>query len=244
LIALIDGDIVAYRSASSCAPTKAKPEREALEFAIARADECMHRILHATNAREYKLFIGGGENFRHQIDPSYKANRPAEKDIWLEPVRELLVTKWKAHIADGIETDDHLGIEHSADNGQETVICSIDKDLLQIPGKHYNFVKDEWMYVTPLEGWANFYTQLIMGDRSDNIQGFDGKMRITVPKFLQPYVSAIHESCSTPWDMYQVVSGIYELGEESMLRNAKLLYILRHEQDEFNWPVNDPQSVV
>jgi DNA polymerase-1 len=244
LIALIDGDIVAYRAASSCEPTKAKAVREPLEFAITRADECMRRILYAYGHCEYKLFIGGGDNFRYQIDPSYKANRSDKpRPEWLQPVREYLVTEWQAHIADGIETDDHLGIEQSADHGQDTVICSIDKDLLQIPGNHYNFVKEEQTYVTPLEGWANFYTQLIMGDRSDNIQGFDGKMRITVPKFLQPYVSAIHESCSTPWDMYQVVSGIYELGEEALVKNARLLYILRHEHDEWYPPEHDEVSI-
>lgn len=237
MIALIDGDLVSYPSAASCEPTKAKAEREPLDVAIRRADEAMRRILHATNAREYKLFIGGADNFRYQIDPTYKANRNDKpRPEHLQPVREFLVTEWKAHISDGIETDDHLGIEQSADNDQETVICSYDKDLLQVPGNHYNFQKEIWSYMTPLQGWASFYTQLIMGDRSDNILGFDGKMRVTVPKFLSQYVSAIHESCSTPWEMFRVVEEIYELGEEAMLRNGQLLYILRHEYDEWSFP--------
>jgi 5'-3' exonuclease len=198
----------------------------------------MRRILHATNAREYKLFIGGGDNFRYQIDPTYKANRDNKpRPQHLQEVRSYLVTEWKAHIADGIETDDHLGIEQSADNGEETVIASYDKDLIQIPGNHYNFQKDIWSYVTPLQGWASFYTQLIMGDRSDNIQGFDGKMRLNVPKFLQPYVSRIHESCSNPWEMFGVVQEIYELGDEALLKNGNLLYILRHENDSWNFPL-------
>lgn len=198
----------------------------------------MRHILHATNAREYKLFIGGGSNFRYDIDPTYKANRDDKpRPQWLQPVREFLVTQWQAHIADGIETDDHLGIEQSADNGQETVICTYDKDLLQVPGNHYNFQKDVWSYVTPLQGWASFYTQLIMGDRSDNIQGFDGKMRVTPPKFLAPYISRIMEHCPDPWSMFRVVEEIYELGDEALLNNGRLLYILRHEQDEWNIPL-------
>lgn len=226
-----------YRAASSCEPTKAKKDREPLDIAIARADECMRRILYATNASEYKLFIGGGENFRHKIDPSYKANRDNKpRPEWLQPVREFLVTNWQAHIADGIEADDHLGIEQSSDNGQETCICSIDKDLLQIPGKHYNFVKDEWTYVTPVQGWANFYTQLIMGDRSDNIQGYDGIMRVQAPKFLSPILSRITESCSNPWEMFRIVQEVYQLGDEALLKNGRLLYILRHENDEWNFP--------
>jgi hypothetical protein len=235
----VDGDLVAYPSAASCEPTKAKLEREPLDIAISRADEVMRRILHATNAREYKLFIGGADNFRYQIDPTYKANRTDKpRPQHLQDVREFLVTEWKAHISDGIETDDHLGIEQSADNGpDETVICTYDKDLLQVPGRHYNFQKDIWSYVTPLQGWASFYTQLIMGDRSDNIQGYDGKMRVSVPKFLQSYVSDLHESCSNPWEMFQLVQGIYELGEERLVSNARLLYILRHEQDQWEIPL-------
>lgn len=230
-----------FRSAASCEPTKSKAVREPLEFAIARADECMRRILYATSATEYKAFIGGGDNFRHKIDPTYKANRAdKQRPEWLEPVREFLVINWQAHITDGIEADDALGIEQCADNGaSETVIVSIDKDLLQIPGKHYNFVRDEWTLITPRSGWANFYTQLIMGDRSDNIQGFDGKMRTTVPKFLQPFVSDIHESCSTPWEMFRVVQDIYELGDEALLRNGNLLYIQRYENSAWHFPTEE-----
>lgn len=236
---MVDGDIVAFRSAASCEPNqKGKTEREPLEFAISRADEIMRRILYICGSDSYKLYIGGSGNYRKQIDPNYKANRAdKEKPPWLEPVREFLITNWDAHVTDGIETDDALGIEQCADNGvQETVICSIDKDLLQIPGRHYNFVKDEWTYVTPLQGWAAFYTQLIMGDRSDNIQGFDGKMRTTVPKFLSPYVSAIYEQCSNPWEMFRVVQDIYELGDEALLRNGQLLYIQRTEGDSWDVP--------
>lgn len=205
----------------------------------------MRRILHATNAREYKLFISGSENFRYKIDPTYKANRDGKpRPEWLQPVREFLVTEWKARISDGIETDDCLGIEQSADHlNQETVICTYDKDLLQVPGHHYNFKKDEWQYITPLQGWANFYTQLIMGDRSDNISGFDGKMRIDVPKFLSGYVSRIHESCSNPWQMFRVVEEIYELGDEALLRNGRLLYILRHENDEWYPPTESGEGL-
>jgi hypothetical protein len=32
--------------------------------------------------------------------------------------------------------------------------------------------------VSPLEGLRNFYFQLIMGDKTDNIPGYDGKMRL------------------------------------------------------------------
>jgi DNA polymerase-1 len=195
----------------------------------------MRRILHETNAGSYVLFIGGAENYRYSIDPNYKANRSdKEKPMWLQQVREYLVTEWKAQIADGIETDDAVGIAYN-NAFEDAVICSYDKDLRQIPGTHYNFKTGELSIVSPLEGWRNFYTQLVMGDKSDNIQGYDGKMRQTVPKFLMPVMDRI-QSSSTVRDMYESVAEIYELGEDAMHRNAQLLYIQRKEGDSWAVP--------
>jgi DNA polymerase-1 len=236
LIALIDGDLVAYRSAASCQPTKAKADLEPLEVAIARADECMRRILHNINAQEYRCFIGGGDNFRYKIDPNYKANR---KDMprpeWLQDVREYLVSTWKTQVCDGIEADDAMGIAQSTEF-YDTIICSLDKDMLQVPGNHYNWVREEATIVSPRQGWVNFYTQLIMGDRADNIPGYDGKMRQKVPQFLQPFVDDL-EHANDAAEMFRIVHSIYELGDEAMLRNGKLLYILRDYDETWGFPV-------
>lgn len=206
----------------------------------------MHRILNETGASEYKGFLSGSENFRYAIDPNYKANRTDKpRPEWLQPIRERLVTEWHCSISDGIEADDNLGIEQSkfwdvAIAGinysmVDTCIVSLDKDLKQVPGKHYNWVKQEWEWVDEHQGWVNFYTQLVLGDRADNILGYDGLMRQAVPKFLQPIIQGIIES-PTPADMYRVVEEIYELEKEAMHRNAQLLYILRKEGDKFVVP--------
>lgn len=235
MIALLDLDIVGYRSAASCEPNKVKLEREPLPFAIARCDELMRRILHETNARSYKGFISGPDNFRYSIDPNYKANRVnTVRPEWLQPVREHLVVNWNAIVSDGIEADDNLGISQCMEY-DETVICSIDKDLLQIPGHHYNFVTGVWTHISPLEGWKHFYTQLIMGDKSDNIPGYDGLMRPKIPKFLQPIIDSIN-ACHSEQAMYQVVSDVYELGEEALQRNGTLLYIWRQPDDKWIIP--------
>jgi 5'-3' exonuclease len=194
----------------------------------------MRRIIYQTGCEAYKAFIGGSENFRYKIDPNYKANRKdVPRPAWLQQVREHLVMQWDAKITDGIEADDALGIEQCS--GDDTVIVTIDKDLLQVPGRHYNFVTEEWQFVSPLQGSANFYTQLIMGDRSDNIQGYDGKMRQTVPNFLRRYVDDVHQAASER-EMYEIVESIYELGDEALLRNGNLLYIQRKENDTWEVP--------
>jgi hypothetical protein len=115
------------------------------------------------------------------------------------------------------------------------VIVSLDKDLHTIPGLHFNFVTNTFSEVTEQQGWINFYTQLIMGDRADNIPGYDGKMRQKVPQFLQPIVDKVIEAESY-YEMFQVVEDLYDsqgLGVERMHINAQLLYILRTNDDKF-----------
>lgn len=232
--ALIDGDICAYRCAAAT-------ENDTEDIALYQTSEMMRRILHETDAMAYKCFLGGSSNFRYSIYPDYKANRKdMVKPRWLQAVREHLVVVWNATIADGIEADDCLGIEQIAANATgeyNTVIASIDKDLLMVPGHHYNFVKQEARFVTPLEGKRQLYFQLIMGDRSDNVPGFDSKMRLKVPKFLEPQVAFLEE-CTTELEMYEHVLGMYNDDKDTMHRNAKVLYIWHKPEDEWLPPTN------
>ncbi len=239
MIALVDGDCVGYRAAASCQPTKAKPYLEPLEAALGRCDEAMQRILHATGAETYKVFIGGNDNFRYTINPEYKAHR---KDMprpeWLQPVREYLVTVHGASICDNIEADDALGINQDKTESHTTVIVSVDKDLLMIPGKHYNFVRHEHSTVTPLMGKRWFYRQLIMGDGADNIFGYDGKARDKVPKFLQPDIDMLYTYTDEEY-MYEHVLCMYESAGRTMTdmhTNAHCLYIWHKENDKWDYP--------
>lgn len=223
--ALIDGDIVAYRCAAA-------NEGQSETLACWQTSEYMRRILHETNAMGFKCFLSGGSNFRYGIYPDYKANRADKpKPTHLQLVRSHLVTDWAAQVADGIEADDHLGIEQCLGDG-DTIICSIDKDLLQIPGQHYNFVTTEFRHVSPLDGIKQLYFQLIMGDRSDNIPGYDGKMRTKVPKFLENHVDFLF-MCTDEKDMYSYVLDLYCGDKDIMHRNAKCLYIWHKENDEW-----------
>lgn len=219
--ALIDADIVAYRSAASA-------ENDTVEIACIRANRTLQDILTATDADEYKLFLSGSTNFRKDIYPEYKANRnDLKRPKWLQHVREYLVLDWSAEVTDGFEADDALGINA----GSDAVICTIDKDLLQVPGSHYHFVSGIWSTVSYLEGERSFYNQLVLGDRGDNVPGYDGKMRLKFPKFLTKIRDELISAQST-WEMYNVVRGLYGESNDSLLiRNARLLYIWRKQND-------------
>ncbi len=241
--ALIDGDIVAYRCA-------AVAENEDEVRACLQANEMMNRLLYETNAMGHKCFLTGDDNFRYRIYPDYKANR---KDTYrprhLQAVRASLVSEWGAVVSDGVEADDLMGIEQCLSPDGTTIIVTIDKDLLMIPGLHYTFETSgmskktgiRWtkpavlQYITPLEGLRKFYGQLIMGDRADNIPGYDGLMRLKVPQFLLSSMSYL-EDCGNEYEMFEHVRNMYN-NDEQMLMCGQLLWIQRKENDIWNFPV-------
>jgi len=233
MMALIDGDIVCYRCAASC--QKQGAVVEPLEVALARTDDLMHRIIYETESTSYRVFLSGSENFRYAVYPAYKANRKdMAKPEYLQQVREHLVVAWKAELSDGIEADDEMGIAQYSEYSQHrssTTIASIDKDMLMIPGRHYNFVTNEFTEVSTLDGIKHFYLQLILGDRADNIPGYDGKMRSAsaIPKFLQPLVNDLNE-CTDEEDMDILVKEAYTDQDQYEI-NKKLLWILREPRE-------------
>jgi len=224
--ALIDADIVCYRCAAAS-------ENEIKEVAILRASELMQRIIDDTKAETYVAYLTGSDNYRYTYNPEYKANR---KDVvrprWLQDIREHIVVDWKASVEDGQEADDAMGI-HQMSN-QDTVICSIDKDMLMIPGDHYNFVQGIYREQFAIPAIRHFYWQLIMGDRADNVFGFDGKARQTVPKKLEGVMAEL-ESYDDELDMFQFVRSLYN-DDQRLQINGICLWIRRQPDEIWKFP--------
>lgn len=229
MIALIDGDIVAYRCSASA-------EHEPEDIAVLRVDIMMRDILRETESDSYHCFLTGPGNFRYDIYPAYKANRKDKpKPVHLQACRDYLVKEWNAVISNGNEADDLIGIEATAnDDMMGYIICSIDKDLKQIPGLHWNFVTKEKVFVSPLDGIKSFYKQLILGDVSDNIPGFDGKARQKWPKFMQHYHDMI-DSLADEIDMFDYIKDIYT-NDSDITLNGTLLFIQRKENEHWTPP--------
>ena len=213
MLSLIDADIVAYRCAAAS-------ENDPLEIAVVRTNELMHRIIHDTGATEYEAYLSGTDSYRKALDPTYKANRTQERPRWLEHLREHLITHWKASVTQYIEADDALGIGASrcAYNDQAWVVASIDKDLKQLYGKHYNFVKNEWDFVSPLDAIKLFYKQMLIGDRSDNVFGVAGVGVVKAGRAIDP----LYEEN----DMFELVWNMYS-DKQRFFTNAQLLWILK-----------------
>ena len=241
MIALLDCDLVAYRCAASC--EKQGVVVEDFGIAQARADNLIKSILDAVEATDRKMFLSGGDNFRKAIYPQYKANRIDKKrPDYLEPLREYLVMEWGAKVTDGIEADDALGIAQTGsidlDRGPVTVICSLDKDLLQVPGNHYSWAigtatwskVESHQLISPQKGLFNFYWQLMMGDAADNVPGFDGKMRQKVPKFMESHYEHMI-ALETEQELFDYVLSVYQLSDEQLLQYGACLWVQRYEGD-------------
>lgn len=234
MIALIDADLVAYRCSASA-------EIEPLEISFARVDSLIDTIMRDTKATEYKMALSGDNNFRKTIYPEYKANRKdQQRPRWLEDTKEYLRHKWNAVSQDNCEADDLLGIWQC--EGNDTVICSLDKDLHMIPGKHYSWEirgtspsGKEWIrpasisHITSYEGFYNFYHQMITGDPSDNVKGIVGKGKVAAKSIL--------DGCINEEDMFEAVRDAYG-NDDEMLLNGQCLWIWRKQNDIWN-PLND-----
>ena len=192
MIALIDGDIVVYRVGYTT-------EADSEGIARARTNEMIETILEETKANQFECWLSDSaeNNFRYKIFPAYKGNRTQPRPKHYDLIKEHLLTEWSARFAHGMEADDALGfrqdqgpIEYGGQDEFGTVICSIDKDLLQVPGLHYNFVKKEWIEVTSWEGLKWFYKQILIGDVSDNIKGCKGIGPVKAGKILDPVSSS------------------------------------------------------
>lgn len=171
------------------------------------------------------MFITGDNNFRYQVDPQYKANRRGKVDpIYRGDANQYLVTDYGGLVTDGYEADDAMGIWASRYDPSERIVCSIDKDLKQIEGSHYNWRKNEFSEVSSLDGTRLLYRQLLTGDSADNVPGVGG---------IGPVKSArIINSLTEETDMFQAVKAFYK-SEERMIQNGRLLYIMRNEGEDW-----------
>ena len=216
-ILLVDGDIVAYRAAAAAEKTKyavtwaydeveffdgareAKARAEFLGDGIvwsrkelepeSHALQCLESTMEAVSRRFpeaiIQVYLSGERNFRDQVwrTKRYKGNRTAEKPRHLEAVRQALISRWFAVVSQNQEADDDIGIA----SGNDTIVVSTDKDLDQIPGWHYNWVKEELYYVTPEDAEKYFWEQVISGDPVDNIPGLPGWGPVKARKYMDEW---------------------------------------------------------
>lgn len=209
-----------------------RKEVQPLEFALQACKTCIESLLAKLSPSKVSVFLSPDRTFRHDLARTkpYKGNRTQPKPKYLKEVGDYLVKQYGATFGVNVEADDEIGVSLSNDpNGRVSV--SIDKDLLQIPGWHYNWVNDTVQWITPRLADFNFYTQMLQGDTTDNIPGIAGYGPAGAARTLNGAKSSA-DLCSRVWNVYRGEFNDAQKARDYFFEQAKLLWILR-EQPRF-----------
>lgn len=217
-VILIDADPIAYRAVYSS-------EGDTIKGVCDKIDELFNRIFEAMQERygndfRYISFLTGANNFRHEVAKDYKAQRPKEKPVLLNFARNYILEEYNTILTEGEEADDAIAIL-ATKYFPEAVIVSIDKDFKQVPGLLFNPTKNEWTEVSEEEGMHFFYTQLLTGDKVDNIHGVHKVGPVKALKIL--------EGATTEQEMWKRCLEAYEGDYDRAVMNGRLLWLRRVE---------------
>ena len=242
---IIDADIVAYRSAAGT-------EGQTQEDTKNKVDVLMNYIVNETvvfpTEDNLECYLTGSDNFRYDVAKTapYKGNRKdVPKPSNLPAARAYLQKKWGSVVSHGEEADDLIGIAATRNDPETTVVCTIDKDMLQLPCWHFNFVKNEWKYVGVEDGNKFFYTQILTGDSADNIKGIFRVGPVKAGKILEGLTTEkqMYEACLEAYlevklDNPDIKYPFEKMAwaEERVLENARLLWLRRYENQMWEPP--------
>ena len=242
--ALIDADILAYQAAA--VSEKATDWGDGLwtlhafeEEAALAFETTLNRVLEKVEATNFLLAFSDSQNWRKDVLPTYKGNRAeTRKPMLLKWVRQY-ANKYDCLSIPTFEGDDVMGIwattKSKLDPVREFIICTTDKDLKTIPGKHYNFGRDEFFEISEHQADYWHMMQTLTGDATDGYAGCPGCGPVGAKKILQ---KALDEG--TPWANPEQLKEIYwkhvvaaydkaGFGEEEALAQARVARILRAE---------------
>lgn len=188
----------------------------------------LYMIQNKLDGAELQLYVSGETNFRTDIATfaKYKGNRDkAEKPVYYD-MAKVYWTEKSTGVSVGEEADDVLGImaNYLQKANWSPVVCSIDKDLDMIPGRHYNWDKQLLYEVDADTADWWFWMQMLMGDTADNIPGVKGYGPKKAEKALEDL---------TPKARREVVEAIYrkawgQLWEKAMTEIGQLLWMRRN----------------
>jgi 5'-3' exonuclease len=194
---LIDGDVLLYKAGFSAETKEADEEGNPIKVAaplwVAKAnlDAVINKILKELKD-EYLVVLSAHKeiNYRFEVATTlpYKGNRKEEdKPIHYAELKKHLEARHPCVVTTYGEGDDLMGYLQCTME-VPTILVSIDKDMLMIPGINYNMNTgqvlecsdpgDLWVMETRAgtkilkgHGFKWFCAQMLMGDKVDNIPG-------------------------------------------------------------------------
>lgn len=182
---------------------------EPLDVVLKSVAAMLDSIKEGAKAASATILLTGSGNFRHDVATlqEYKGNRGDRKPQLYQEIIDYLVHTRGAEVIEGEEADDQLSIRAMK---RGDTIATVDKDLDNTPGWHYNWRRDELYYVGEVEANRNFYKQLLTGDSVDNIPGL---YRLTGVKASKKFKDAVDELDDVA-AMYDYVLSTYQAASE------------------------------
>lgn len=233
MILLIDADITAYSSASRAEEevqwdedtwtiyTDLPKAKDHFEFLLKSYQE-------VTGVKEYKLCFSGSDNFRKKINPTYKGNRKSRKPVGYSALKQWALETFPSMCKPTLEADDCIGILATKFAGK-TIVVSMDKDLLTIPGKMYKLNQDgtgEWYETDTKTADYRFLIQCMTGDATDGYAGIPGVGPKKAEELLRKHGAV--------WKTVEQAYLSHGLTKEDALLNARMARILRQEDWDFD----------
>lgn len=227
---LIDSDIVAFKAAAVNEESTAFGKIvNDLEEATNMADGTIEEYKELLEADEVIICLTDSDNFRLNVDLSYKHNRDdSKRPELIRAVKNYLAESYRSYIRPTLEADDVMGIlaTHPRLIPGEKIIVSEDKDMRTIPALVFHPHRPERgvMEISRLDADRFHMWQTICGDATDGYPGAKGVGKSSV--YAEEIVFADRDEL---WDIVLEAFASVGLKEEHAVTQARLARILRAE---------------
>ena len=211
-----------------------------------------------------EVYLSGPNNFRNAIATiaEYKGGRKQELPVHYQVVRNYLQGVWNASVVHDWEADDQVAIRcrQLDSDGVPRILATIDKDLDQIPGLHYDYRQHVSYYVSEEDAERWFWVQTLAGDSTDNIPGVSRLGVVGAASMYDEWVASWYEKSAErvpeEW-LWEKVVGVYDravemypdkypegiTGEQAALETARLVKMMEYEGQLWMPPGEDDLDV-
>lgn len=170
------------------------------------------------NLTGFEYYITNCKNsVRKEISPYYKSNRKPNK--YVSELRSMLIKEGSAIFNDKYEADDLIAdrAKELRNLGKDYIVVSIDKDLKQIAGLHFDyypiyaknpetgekiFVRLKGLsFTSAFESAEMLAMQMLMGDSGDRVKG--------LPSIGEKRAQKLLKDCQKPFSLFRKVVSEY-----------------------------------
>ena len=247
---LIDGDILIYEVGYAAEAGWQQSGFPSFDYVAEILDNRIANICAMVGATSPPIiYLTGVGNFRNDIAKRtpYK-ERPSLKPWHYKNIKAYLRGNYNAITSTGMEADDLMAIEQSSrirDGHMDSIICTRDKDLRQVPGHHYGWELGNQPSFGPMlanslgslclsedgkklsgTGELFFYAQCLTGDRVDTVPGLPKCGAVGAFKILDGAADT-YTAFRRVQEAYRAFYGDADKGDEELLEQGRLLWMTR-----------------